>query len=497
MLKQLDNGLERPGTLVDLPDRQQTLTHTIGWSYDLLPAPAQQLLARLSVFAAPFTAEAAQAVGGDGPEAVEALSVLLDHSMVSPAERPDGERAFRLLAPIRRFAAARLDDPGEALTGLERYLLDVLSAASARHGSGPRDMRRLDSEQLNLQVLLAWMSRAGSPPGPLLRAIGAVWVWLLVRGHLRRTSELWQHIESLPANELATESDRMARSWLLACGLVNHGSFAETVALLDEALPDFRRLEGPSHTSLILMGRGIARPYTAHSPARADFEEAAAMARDAGDPVALGYILSHYGAFLCIDGEAGRARAVHEEMLTIGGSLGDDNLRAEAHYDLAMDAIWGADPASAEPHLAAAVRYYRDMDHLDGLARCLGAFSGLALKRGDPRLSAWLMGALAAARDRIGLTPWPAVTETEQRTAERARALVPGTEFAAQVAAGYRQTIEDALNRAVLTLNGGPQQPPADGHPAPGSRGLPWSVRNERDALARRRRASHPVRRHS
>jgi hypothetical protein len=184
-------------------------------------------------------------------------------------------------------------------------------------------------------------------------------------------------------------------------------------------------------------------------------------------------------------------------MLTIGGSLGDDNLRAEAHYDLAMDAIWGADPASAEPHLAAAVGYYRDMDHLDGMARCLGAFSALALKRGHPRLSAWLAGALAAARDRIGLTPWPAVTETEQRTAERARALVPGTEFAALVADGHQQTIEDALNQAVLTLNDGPQEQPAGPHPAPGSRGLPRSVRDERDALARRRRASHPVRRHS
>jgi hypothetical protein len=36
--------------------------------------------------------------------------------MVSPADRPDGERAFRLLGPIRGFAAAQLADPGQALS---------------------------------------------------------------------------------------------------------------------------------------------------------------------------------------------------------------------------------------------------------------------------------------------------------------------------------------------------------------------------------------------
>ncbi|HEY6316165.1 MAG TPA: DUF4062 domain-containing protein [Streptosporangiaceae bacterium] len=58
---------------------------------DLLPPPAQQMLARLSVFAAPFTAAAAEAaVGQDGTDAVQDLSTLLDDSMVSPADRSDG-----------------------------------------------------------------------------------------------------------------------------------------------------------------------------------------------------------------------------------------------------------------------------------------------------------------------------------------------------------------------------------------------------------------------
>jgi len=36
-----------------------------------------------------------------------------------------------------------------------------------------------------------------------------------------------------------------------------------------------------------------------------------------------------------------------------------------------------------------------------------------------PHLAARLIGATAAARDRIGLTPWPAVAEAARRTIER------------------------------------------------------------------------------
>ncbi|HEY0803525.1 MAG TPA: NB-ARC domain-containing protein, partial [Pseudonocardiaceae bacterium] len=449
MLERLYERLERPGALVDLPGRQQTLTDTIEWSYALLPAPARQLLAGLSVFAAPFTVAAVEAVGArDGRCPTETLSTLLDHSMVSPAERPDGQRAFRLLNPIRRFAAARLDD-ARPLIGLESHLLDVLKAASVRHGSQDRAMRRLDSEQLNLQVVLTWLGRDGRPAGTLLRAIGDVWVWLLVRGHLRRTSELWQRIESLPHNGLSTESDRMARSWLMACQLLNGGDPAASAVLIDRILPDMRRLESPSRTALLLMGRAIARSHTAHSCAKADFDEALVIARDADDPLVLGYIAAHYGALLCTDGDVDRAWALHEEMLTIAITLDDQNLRAEAHYDLAMDAISADDPTSAQRQLAVAIRCYQEIDHLDGLSRCLGALSALALTCERRHLAARLIGATAAARDGIGLTPWPTVTEAERRIIERTTESLPRAEFVAQVASGRRQTIADALADAV------------------------------------------------
>jgi hypothetical protein len=46
------------------------------------------------------------------------------------------------------------------------------------------------------------------------------------------------------------------------------------------------------------------------------------------------------------------------------------------------------------------------------------------------------------------------VTEAEWRTIEQAKALLPSGGFAAHVAAGRGQTIEDALTQALPTLEG-------------------------------------------
>jgi predicted ATPase len=452
MLARLPGQLERPGAFADLPDRQQTLTSTIQWSYDLLPPPAQRMLARLSVFAAPFTAAGAEALGGqeDG-DAVEDLSTLLDHSIVSPAERPDREPAFRLLDPIRHFAATQLTDASQTFSHLERYLLGVVEAASPQHGSQEPSMRRLDSEQPNLRAVLDWIARDGRPADKLIRALGDVWVWLLVRGYLRQSSTLWQQIGSLLAQEPRSGYDRVARVTLMAAGGANQGS-TKVIDLIDEILPDARRVEKPWRTALLLLVRGIMRVSSAHGQARADFAEALSVARADGDPLSIGYVQAHYGALLCLDGDLDQAYALHRESLTIARSIGDENLRAEAHYVLAIDAITARDAGSAAADLAASVRHYKNLGHFEGLTRCLGVFSALALERGNPHLAARLVGTAAAVRDRFGLRPWPWVTEAEERFVKRAAALLPGGGYAAQLAVGRGQTIDDALAAALPIL---------------------------------------------
>jgi predicted ATPase len=449
VLARLPGPLEHAGALTDLPGRQQTMTATIQWSYDLLPAPARRMLARLSVFAAPFTPDAAEAVTGyDAGDAVQDLSTLLDHSMVSPADRPDGQPAFRLLDPIRHFAAGRLTDAGQTLSHLERYLLGVLDAASPQHGSQQQEMRRLDSEQPNLRVVLGRIARDRRSADPLIRALGDVWVWMMVRGHLRQSSPLWQQIAPLLAQEPRPGDDRLARVRLLTAGWTNQGDFTKASDLRDEVMQDARHREKPWRTAMMLLSRGVSRVYRAHDLARADLAEALTVAQTADDLLTVGYVDAHYGALLFLDGDLDQARALHEEALTIARSAGDENLRGEAHHVLAVDAMAAGDTGSAAPHLDAAVRHYQNLGHSEGLARCLGALSALALQQGNPRLAARLMGAAAGGRDRFGLKPWPWVAEAESRTIEQVTALLPDGQYTAQAAVGHRQTIDDALAAA-------------------------------------------------
>ncbi|MEV0460710.1 ATP-binding protein, partial [Catellatospora methionotrophica] len=449
MLTQLFGRLEQQGTLVDLPDRQQTMSRTISWSYDLLPASAQALLTRLSVFADPFTVDGVVAVcSTDGADVIEDLSALMDSSMVSPVDRTDGERGFQLLEPIRRFAAARLTDPDHTLGRLHGYVLDVLKAADTRTGSQDLLMRRLDSEQLNLQVVLAWVGRTGQPSGPLVRSLGNAWLWMLACGLLRQSAELWKQLQALPPGGLRTDGDRLAMQWLTANRLLNDGDFDQAGTLIDQMMPHARRLESPGRLALLLTTRAITLPRGAHQHAGQLFEQAQELARGANDPLVRGYLLSHHGLLSCVDGQPARARDQHRETLDIADSLNDANLLAEANYELAWDDLVLTDPVSAHPHLVAAERGYRRLDHLDGLTRCLGALSELAVQHGEHHLAVRLAGSAAAAREQIGLTPWPSVAELEQRTTDGLRATLPDDVYRAQFDTGRRLTVHDALAEA-------------------------------------------------
>ena len=85
----------------DAPARQQTLRAAIGWSYDLLDPPVQRLFAELGVFVGGWTLEAAEAVCG--PDVLEGLSALTDHSLVTAT----GGR-FGMLETVREYALERL-----------------------------------------------------------------------------------------------------------------------------------------------------------------------------------------------------------------------------------------------------------------------------------------------------------------------------------------------------------------------------------------------------
>jgi predicted ATPase/DNA-binding winged helix-turn-helix (wHTH) protein len=103
-------------------ERQRSLHAALQWSYDLLPAPEQAAFTRAGVFAGGFTLTAAEAVCADGDAAsvLDLLDQLVRKSLVS-VERPGKLVRYRLLEPIRQFAAEKLTASG------------AIAAAQLRH----------------------------------------------------------------------------------------------------------------------------------------------------------------------------------------------------------------------------------------------------------------------------------------------------------------------------------------------------------------------------
>ncbi|HUP19886.1 MAG TPA: adenylate/guanylate cyclase domain-containing protein, partial [Gemmatimonadota bacterium] len=92
----------------DLPDHQKTLRVAFDWSYDLLLDDQRSLLRSLSVFAGGFDLDAIVAVCGhpEGSIAVlEALSVLVDNSLLRRIETPGGGVRYTMLETVREYGA--------------------------------------------------------------------------------------------------------------------------------------------------------------------------------------------------------------------------------------------------------------------------------------------------------------------------------------------------------------------------------------------------------
>lgn len=96
----------------DLPARQQTLTDTMAWSYNLLTEDERALYRRLAVFFDGWTFETADAVvSAGGPlnlDILDGLTSLVDKSLIRQAESEvSGDVRFSMLQVIREFGLMR------------------------------------------------------------------------------------------------------------------------------------------------------------------------------------------------------------------------------------------------------------------------------------------------------------------------------------------------------------------------------------------------------
>lgn len=132
LLEKLDDHLSLPtlGLRTALP-RHQTLRATLEWSHQLLAAPEQRVLRRLSVFRDRFTLQSAERVAQLDDERVTQAVMGLVHKSLVVADASDDGVHYRLLETTRSYAREllRADDGEHADIG-RRHCLHCLAAVA-------------------------------------------------------------------------------------------------------------------------------------------------------------------------------------------------------------------------------------------------------------------------------------------------------------------------------------------------------------------------------
>jgi tetratricopeptide (TPR) repeat protein len=151
-------------------ERHATLRAAIDWSYELLSAAEQRLLARLAVFSRGATLEAIEEICcGDAvarDAAVDLVTGLVARSLVVAEDHGFATR-YRLLETIRQYGEERLADWGETDTLRIRHarFYVALLARAAEHFWGPKQLewvRQLNPEQDNIRSAIANAIDAGN-----------------------------------------------------------------------------------------------------------------------------------------------------------------------------------------------------------------------------------------------------------------------------------------------------------------------------------------------
>ena len=188
----------------------------MAWSYNLLTAAEQQVLAGLSVFVGGWTVEAMEYVCANQPRCARILHQLVQKSLVNVdrARSPAGHTRYNLLRAVREYASVQLagseDETGVRHRHLAYYCQLGVTLGSQVLGPHHRQaMADIDAEHANIRAALAYGQAKASMVEPYTRLAAALAYYWRRRGYVAE-SIVWlaaplanNHTLSLTTNALA------------------------------------------------------------------------------------------------------------------------------------------------------------------------------------------------------------------------------------------------------------------------------------------------------
>jgi tetratricopeptide (TPR) repeat protein len=487
----------------DTQPRQQTMRNAIAWSYDLLSEDAQMLFRRLSVFNAPFTAEAAAVARGRvtilSIDLHDGLALLTDNSLLAVNQSAAGEPRFSMLETVREYGLERLDVHAEAdavWEALSDYCVSLTEEAEKElHGSHQaRWMERLEREHASLLLMLRW-ARESAHLLTGLRIAGALWRFWYSRGYLsegrRQLEDLLTAVDGMDTLPLPVIAKALRGAAVLAAV---QGDYARADTLSQEGLTLYRQIDDVRGEAAMLVILGSTAYYMGDYPAargryeeslqlfRRDgdepsisvalnnlaniakeegrevesvalYEESLAIKRRLGDSRGIAIVLNNLGTMALAQGAYERAAAFGEEALALLRELGDKDVTA------AVDTV--ARVALEHGDTARAADLYREGLEVSGaagdrelIAFCLEGSGRVAVADARMERAGTLYGAGDALRTAVG-APLPPAEQTQHTTPlEMARTALGVEAFTRAWQRGAEMTLEEAIVFASDAGNG-------------------------------------------
>jgi predicted ATPase/DNA-binding CsgD family transcriptional regulator len=478
--------------------RQRSLAATVDWSYQLLGDQDRRIFRRLTVFPAPFTLDAAEAVVGAAAE--PAVLHLVDCSLLVPPQAgPDGRPRYAMLETLRAFGLDRLAEAGEqpeAAANLAGYALRVAELAATGLNSSAGELvgaRWLDAEDAAVHQALTWALEHDTPTA--LRLAVALAPWWRLRGRSAGGRALLHRVTE--------RSSQHEGAWFAAqCWL---GYLAQVTSDFAAALGHFTAIcevpaPGPPPRELVdgLAGRsGTLRNLDRLPEATADARRALRLARQVGypageimalmqlslaahyagdaevslkwaqqaqrvDPASIpGWVKRrctlHWALALNDVGRGASAQQACADMLTMARAAGDVGDQADFHELIVYIAHHTGEMAGAGEHLREAIGLAAQTSNQLRLIDCLDNCGYLCAATGRWAEAIALWTAFGTQNAVIGVPDLPQDARRRQEWLRKAaQALGPGATQAAEER-GAAMTLETATEFAAMLA--GPDSP--------------------------------------
>ena len=403
LLARLDQAVSSPRAR-DLPDRQSTIRATLDWSHDLLTLDEQTTLRRLAVFVGGFGLDAAEAVVGDDVDVFAALAGLVDQSMVLALPEPDAR--YRLLEPVRQYAAARLEASGEGDAVADRHTDWVCALGrEARDALRTRDqgawLDLLEAEHANQRSALERLI-AGGRLGEAARLLADTWLAWALRGYAAEGLDWIGRVRDQAASTGLDEPDWAFLELVTGGFRYATGDLAGTAGAARAALDHDPGTTPPVRAdALILLGSG--EMVLGLSGAEETLADAMEAARALDDGWAMAHSVLAEGQRLLTLGHFDAATTTLAEAERLARELGSPFTLATVVNVRATQALLTGDDDDALRRFQEATRLSAEVGTTWTLVYGLPGLATVAARRGQLEEAAVLFAAGATTSDASSL----------------------------------------------------------------------------------------------